>query len=264
MNSVSLRKFVVNDTENAISFTLYIESQKQLDGQHPLVLFSHGNGGTPLIYRTITTFLAKNGYVVAMPEHYGNNRLNNDLAESVLNLQFRPLHIALTIDYVLNSPIFSAHINADKIAVVGHSFGGYTALAVAGGIPWSREGQRLDVKHDTRVKALVLLVPAAPYFLAPDALKQVRIPILLYSAQKDGVLPNEWSSDVVLHGVPDLSMITHREVENAGHFSFISPFPEGFRSPEFLPSTDPDGFDRKAYHHVLPLEILRFLHAVLF
>ncbi len=59
----------------------------------PLVLLSHGNGGSHFIYHTITTYIVKNGYIVAMVEHYGNNRNDNHLENSAENFVNRPRHI---------------------------------------------------------------------------------------------------------------------------------------------------------------------------
>jgi predicted dienelactone hydrolase len=118
-----------------------------------------------LLYRTISTFLAKNGYIFAMLEHYGNNRNNNELEKSIKNLQYRPRHLSLTIDYLLRENIFGQSIATDKIGVIGHSFGGYTALALAGGKPRLQSGQQIKVHNDPRIKALILMAPAAAYYL---------------------------------------------------------------------------------------------------
>ena len=40
-------------------------------GNFPLVIISHGSGGSPLLYRAIAAHLSKNGYIVALPEHPG-------------------------------------------------------------------------------------------------------------------------------------------------------------------------------------------------
>jgi predicted dienelactone hydrolase len=223
----------------------------------PLVIVSHGNGGSHLLYRTISMYLVQHGYIVAMPEHYGNNRNNNTLENTTENLLLRPRHISLTIDYLLQHDFFSQQVEQEKIAVIGHSMGGYTALALAGGIPRTREGEVIPVSADERVKALVLLAPGAGWFY--KGLDQVTIPILLYSAEHDPVTPR-WNADVVLNGVPDKSDVTFREVKNGGHFSFLSPFPNQLKKPGFLPSTDPEGFDREKFHQELPPEILAFLN----
>jgi predicted dienelactone hydrolase len=52
---------------------------KMANGRFPLVIISHGGGGSHLLYRVVAQHLAQNGYVVAMPEHYGNNRNDNSL-----------------------------------------------------------------------------------------------------------------------------------------------------------------------------------------
>ena len=228
-----------------------------VQGQFPLVIISHGNGGSHLIYRSISTFLAKHGYIVAMPKHFGNNRNNNSLENTVSNLQYRPRHISLVIDELLAAPWCKERIAPGKIAMIGHSMGGYTALALAGGIPRSLEGQVIEVIPDARVKAIVLMAPGAGWF--SNSLQHVSIPILLLMAEHDPVTPG-WNAGVVLNSVSDKSLVSLRTIENAGHFSFISPFPASVKNPNFPPSTDPVGFDREAFHRQLPTDILTFLN----
>lgn len=227
-------------------------------GQFPLVVISHGNGGTPIIYRTIGTHLAKNGYVVAMPEHPGNNRTDNKLEGTHENLVNRPRHIRLTIDAISLDDRFSACVQTDNVAIVGHSMGGYTALAVAGGIPWTKDHKRVEVVPDLRVRALVLLAPATAWYLPEDSLKNVTVPILMLIAEHDPYTPR-WHADLVLADVADKDQVTCRVIENAGHFSFLSPFPPRIRNANFLPSMDPEGFDREKFHELLPGEVLDFL-----
>ncbi|MCU7548209.1 dienelactone hydrolase family protein [Chitinophagaceae bacterium LB-8] len=230
-----------------------------IDGQFPLAIISHGNGGSHLLYRTISIYLAKNGYIVAMPEHYGNNRNNNELAQSTENLVLRPKHVSLTIDALLSEKDLGKCISPNNIGVAGHSFGGYTALALAGGIPWTQTGQKVEAPHDPRVKALVLMAPAAGWFIPKDSLAEVTVPILLFAAERDPYTP-KWNADVIINGVSDKSQVTFRLIEGAGHFSFLSPFPPAMKHPGFLPSTDPEGFDREQFHIKLPQEILKFLN----
>ena len=223
-------------------------------GQFPLVAISHGSGGSPWSHRTLAAHLARNGFVVAMPEHPGNNRNNNDLLDTVDNLTNRPRHIRTVIDWAYSSDAFGSHLMHDAVTVIGHSMGGYTALAIAGGIPSSfprespdRQPRRIDVDPDPRVKALVLMTPATPWFMAAGSLSGVRLPILLWTGEKDDITP-EFHADLVKAGVPDKALIEHRVAANAGHFSFLSPFPAPMKNPGFLPSQDPEGFDRERFH----------------
>lgn len=103
-----------------------------------------------------------------------------------------------------------------------------------------RQPRAVPVTPDSRVKALVLLAPATPWFRTPSALRDVRVPILMLTAGKDEHTP-EWHAEIVKRGVASVTPITHRVVANAGHYSFLSPFPAAMSSPAFPPSQDPLG-----------------------
>jgi predicted dienelactone hydrolase len=231
-------------------------------GPFPLVVFSHGGGSTYLVYRTLAWHLAKSGYVVAMPEHPGNNRNDNTLNDTIENLELRPRHVRLAIDAVASDAQFQGQMDSTRVAVVGHSLGGYTALAVAGGQPWAGMGQKIEVTPDARVKALVLMAPATGWFGPTDSLKGVAVPILLFSAEHDRVTPR-WQAQLVLDLVPDRAAVTFRLVENANHYSFLSPFPPSMKKPNFPPSVDPEGFDREAFHARLNEDVRAFLDRAL-
>jgi len=266
LNDVSFPVFVQYPTSETSSPTFFgpylmdvCTDAKIINKVFPLVIISHGDGGSYLLYRSISTYLAKNGYIVALLEHYGNNRNNNELSQSIKNLQYRPRHVSLTIDYMLSDNFFKDTIKKDRISIIGHSFGGYTALALAGGIPWTRDGQKVLTQTDDRIHSLVLMAPAAAYFIPENSLQNVKIPILLLIGERDLITPRYLTEVLIKNGVQDRSMIEVVMIENAGHFSFLSPFPSEMRSPTFLPSMDPDGFDREAFHKVLPKIILEFL-----
>ncbi len=225
-------------------------------GRFPVVALSHGNGGTPLAYRTIGTHLARQGYLVAMLEHPGNNRNDNGLSGTLENLVNRPRHLQLAIDAVL--AYWHASAQLDAVAAIGHSIGAYTALALAGGHAHSEAGEPVPVQPDPRLRALVLLAPAAAWFLAPEALRRVNLPILLLEGEHDSVTP-KWHGTLVQDGVAHRARVTRRSVPGAGHFSFLSPFPPSMVRPDFPPCTDPPGFDRQAFHQELPLEVCAFL-----
>ncbi len=68
-------------------------------GEFPLIIISHGGGGSHLVYRTLAYHLASNGFIVGMPEHPFNNKNDNSLAGTVDNLINRPKHIKIAIDW---------------------------------------------------------------------------------------------------------------------------------------------------------------------
>jgi predicted dienelactone hydrolase len=65
-------------------------------GSFPLVVVSHGTGGSHLLYRALAAHLARNGFVVALPEHPQNNRNDNDLGGTAANLAQRPRPVEVT------------------------------------------------------------------------------------------------------------------------------------------------------------------------
>ena len=232
----------------------------------PLVAISHGNGGTPWGYRWLTPHLARAGFAVVLVEHIGNSRTDNSLAESPQNLANRPRHVTLALSAALEA--LAPHA-IDRAAVVGHSFGGYTALAVAGGKPMAMPNQTPDgvarpveVEHDPRVRACVLLAPALPWFLAAGALADVRVSLLVRTAARDEIAP-PFFADKILSALPAPARMDYACVPNAGHFAFWGPVPLLLASPSFLPGQDPPGFDRAAYQAVLRDEIVTFLRTQL-
>lgn len=227
-------------------------------GQHPLVVISHGSGGTNMGFLGIAQNLADNGYIVAMPEHFGNNRTSNELEGSTANLQYRPRHISLTIDEIIATLKLDGSIDEARIAVIGHSMGGYTALAVAGATPWSQMRDQVVVPHDSRVKAIGLLAPATDFFIPAGSMENVAVPIFLRTGDQDYVTP-PINGERVLQQVKDADKVDFKLVENAGHWSFMSPMPQAMKSPQFLPSTDPEGFDRAHYHQTFNRELRAFL-----
>ena len=227
-------------------------------GEFPVVVISHGSGGTHILYRTIAMHLAQQGYVVAVPEHPGNNRLDNSLYGTVDNLMNRPRHIRLVLDAIAEDAALGSVTHVDQAAVIGHSMGGYTALAVAGGKPWSKQGQPVEVENDPRVQAIVLLAPATAWYQPQESLLDVALPILMITGEFDDITP-QWHADLVLEHMPVRSQVDLRIVEKAVHYYFLSPFPPKLVAGGFAPTQDPEGFDRIAFHAELPEEIRLFL-----
>lgn len=104
-------------------------------GCWPLVAVSHGSGGSHLVYRNLAAHLARHGFVVVMAEHPGDNRNDRSLAGTVVNLEGRPRHLRQLADWAFANRTLGPALWSGGIAIVGHSMGGYTALAAAGGQP---------------------------------------------------------------------------------------------------------------------------------
>lgn len=257
-------------TENFGPYSLDVAKDATIVGDNlPLVIFSHGNGGSSWGYRDLAKLIVGAGYVVALVEHTGNCRSDNSKEKTLANLENRPRHISRVIDASFADPIIGRHLAAGRIAVIGHSMGGYTALAIAGGKPWAAPHETPDqkpcpvkIEPDNRIRSIVLLTPATPWFNVPDGLTNARVPVLMFSGEKDTVTPAT-HAETVINGLPDRSKLKHVVIPNAGHFSVMSKVPASMASPDFLPSTDPEGFDRDAYRPTMFAEIRKFLAATL-
>jgi predicted dienelactone hydrolase len=227
-------------------------------GSFPLVLISHGSGGSPLLYRSLSLLLARSGFIVALPKHPGNSLGDNELAESGQIFRDRPRQLLTLLDALLADAAMAAAIAPEPVTAIGHSMGGYTVLCVAGGQPWSRFRQPIPVAHDSRIGALVLLAPACAPFLAPRSLAAVSAPILAFTAEHDELTPDA-EVRAALAGVADPTRVTLHTVANAGHFSFLSPFPRHLHNPQFAPAQDPSGFDRERFHQWFPGLVLDWI-----
>ncbi len=187
-----------------------------------LVVISHGSGGSPLTHRNLALCLARDGFVVALLEHPGNNRVDNRLAQDTANLEMRPRHVLEVVDWFWASERFGPFA---AVGLVGHSMGGYTVLMAA---------------RDARVGGLVLLAPAVAWLTQTGALDHVRVPVLMFTGELD-TITTDWHANVIRMGLASDVEFEEEVVAKAGHYSFLSPFPEGMEQ-------DPAGFDREGFH----------------
>jgi predicted dienelactone hydrolase len=231
-----------------------------------LVIISHGSGGSPQTHRELARHLASRGFVVGVPEHPFNNRSDNRLADSLEVLVERPRHIRIAVDWFFEQSPFASQFEDRSFSMVGHSLGAYTALALAGGVPTSlphqapdRQARIIEVEADSRLKSLVLLAPATVWFRFRGALERVHAPILMIASYHDHQAPYFYMCQIVLDGVPDVTKVDYRLVEDASHYSFLSPWPEALKSPAIPPSMDPPGFDRRQFLDRTYVDIETFL-----
>ena len=98
------------------------------------ILLSHGSGGSQLAHYNLAIQLAKNGYLVAAPQHPGDNWDDRSLVLSDDYFSERPRQLSRLLDALLIDSYWSAHIVGLKIGALGHSAGGFSVLALAGGM----------------------------------------------------------------------------------------------------------------------------------
>jgi predicted dienelactone hydrolase len=166
------------------------------DATFPLVVYSHGSGGLRYIHSSYTEALASHGYVVAAPDHTGNtavDRLAGNEAPGDLTAYVRPTDVRRVVD-AFTDPAhptagpWAAQVDGEDIAVTGHSFGGFTAIAGVTGFT----NERGTVEPDERIDAIIPIAPASGATLLPDdVISQVDVPMLILVGTDDVTTPVE-------------------------------------------------------------------------
>lgn len=166
------------------------------DGPFPLVVYSHGSGGLRYIDSNYTEAIASHGYVVVAPDHTGNtavDRLADTETEFEVTAFNRPNDVKAVIDAMLDpsrpeTTGFVASVDPERIAVTGHSFGGFTTLAMASGYTNSIG----TFAADPRVDAIIPLAPATgdgTNLLSDADLAAITVPVLVMVGTNDQTTP---------------------------------------------------------------------------
>lgn len=252
------------------------------DGKHPVVLLSHGSGGGMFGHIDLAEALARNGYIVAMPEHTGDSYRDQSGWATDRVLLGRAWQASAVISAVLDDPRLAPRVDAERIGAAGFSAGGYTALLLLGARPdltgFSFERfcdeypgtpeicdrtppeRRITIEDppttiDARVRAAFAMAPLSLLF-DRESFEDVREPVFLYAASEDPILIPDENARRIRPLLPNL--VEYREVDGAGHYVFLAPCPPELA--EDLPAicTDPPGIDRAAVHRRILDDAIEF------
>ena len=219
-------------------------------GKHPLLVLSHGYRGNWSNQIWLASALAHRGYIVAAINHPGTTTHDRS-PQAAAQLWQRPVDVSRAIDSVTTQPEKFGLVANDRIAVVGHSLGGMTALEIAGArfdpdrfahdckaLPQlasctvygkinpastseSKAALAADLR-DKRVTAVVTLDLGLSRGLTDESLVALPVPTLVIAA---GVpshdLPAELESANLAKRLPAASS-RYVEISDASHFSFLS------------------------------------------
>lgn len=266
-------------------FTAHVAIQAPLPEKvKGLIILSHGTGGSEFGHSSLAEALAKRGYLVAALRHPGDNWQDRSLWSKAPDRYFieRPAQVSRVIDALLADPDWKDRIAADaqgpRIGAVGHSAGGYTVTALAGGQADLRRisehcrdhaaddpifcgmvrpsGQAAEPPSipptvDKRVRAVVALAPFGVAFTA-SSLANVRIPLAVYAAEGDRWLVPRFHAEWIARTVPNAES---HQIANAWHFAFMDPPSGPILTPDGDAAADPPGFDRRVFLTRLQAEL---------
>ena len=256
-----------------------------------LIVLSHGTGGSELGHSRLAAALAEDGYLVAALRHPRDNWQDQSLLNDSAATYFteRPRQVSRDIDALLRDPQWKDRIARDtrgpRVGAVGHSAGGYTVLALAGGEPdvlriaahcdahraddpifcsTGRTGQpaaQTDMASppsapwiDPRVRAVVALAPVGVVFTA-SSLARIRLPVAVYGAEQDRWLVPRFHAEWIARNLPGVEL--HR-VPNAWHFAFMDTPSMAIPSADGDVRADPPGFERTVFLQQLSRELPAF------
>lgn len=101
-------------------------------GRFPVILLSHGMAGHNLANYDLALALARRGFVVIAPSHYGDNSDNASAIFSAALYYHRPRQLATSLHKVADIPDLRAMMDLGRVGVLGSGSGAITALQLAG------------------------------------------------------------------------------------------------------------------------------------
>ncbi|MDR3427180.1 dienelactone hydrolase [Silvimonas sp.] len=258
-------------------FTMNVAKDAPVQGDHlPLVVMSHGTGGSALGHQDTAIALADAGFVVAAINHPGDNY--QDLSQQMHVAPFisRPRDISRLISWMTHGWSGANHVNEQAVGFFGFSRGGYTGLVSIGAVPDLTLGEAFCVHQpdlpfcteikgplpsmppaDTRIKVAVIADPLSVF--SKEGLAKISVPVQLWASEYggDGVTPE--SVAAIRKGLPHAPEFY--SVAGSGHFSFLSPCPAQMTASVPRLCTDRPGFDRVAFHQRFNTQVTAFFRA---
>ena len=227
--------------------------------RRPVILFSHGYGGTARMMGWFTTVLAQQGYIVIAVDHPGNNGLDKMTVAGGTMFWDRAGDLQAALDKVKDDPLIGPHLDTRRLGVAGFSAGGFTALVAA--------GARVDVEHFKTfcaehpddgvckpqlefpvtqeqafaalatpelapelahagddhsirgVRAAFAMAPAIVQALDPASLKAMSVPVAIIVGEADPVAPPHTNGSVAARNIPRAQI---KGLPAVGHYDFLA------------------------------------------
>ncbi|HEY0062211.1 MAG TPA: hypothetical protein VGC21_08820, partial [Telluria sp.] len=259
-------------------FTLQGVSKCDVAGDAlPLIVISHGKGGSLIGHHDTANALANAGFVVATLNHPGDS-FGDDAASDKLDVfSSRPRDVRRLISFMTTDWQHRKHLNASAIGVFGFSRGGYTALNLIGAVPdaaaaaqrfcdgwWTSVfsmcrqlkagGADIGALPDARIRAAVVVDPLNLF--GPASFRNVHVPVQLWASELGGDGVQLAHIEAVKAQLPQ--MPEFHVARGAGHFAYLAPCPAALAQSAKEICADTKGFDRVDWHKNMNASVLGF------
>ena len=215
-------------------------------GAFPVVVLSHGSGGNAPRLGWLASYLAAQGMIVAAPDHPGTTSGDSDPFRTPLIWE-RVADMKAALDLLQRAPPGGLHPDMGRVASLGFSLGGYTALAL-GGVRVTKDAFIAHCATNPAAADCAWMVAAGVEFTTIDAARYdddhsdprviatVAIDPALVGAVDKATLPMRGSRFLIVNlGLPEtlpdgldasalakaLTGATYQSVPGAAHFSFL-------------------------------------------
>lgn len=267
-----------------------IQDATPASGKRPFVVLSHGMHGNAMNQSWLADALVNEGYVVAAIHHPGTSTWLRD-PDQARQLWDRPTDVSRVIDHALSDPTLSAQIDPDRIYMAGHSLGGMTAVALAGGryddakidafcaatpgekvcvilgnwqiaeTPEDTASMQADLS-DPRIKAFGVFDLGATQTFSIDSLAAIDRPMLVFAAPLDIAGLDLDIESRALRDALVAADVTYLEPETLSHFDFLGICKPG--GVEILATEEPGdevicidgGAQRQADHEMIIKQVV--------
>jgi len=263
--AVQQQTLTLQDKQRQRSIPVDIYWSQKTDTTAPLVVISHGFGANRRFANYLARHLASHGISAASLEHPGSNSVaitnasnQGNLAKLLPATEFieRPKDISFLLNElaILNTQPgqLQGKLNTEKVTVIGHSLGGYTALALVGGEinleevrqfcktslsvveplgDWlqcaaaSLKEKKIQLR-DERVKSAIALNPVTGKLFGKQGLSRINKSVLILTATEDALTPS------ITHQIRPFTQLRGNKylltAIGATHLSIIDPtYPAG-------------------------------------
>jgi predicted dienelactone hydrolase len=257
-----------------------------VQNQWPVVLLSHGTGGTAQGLSWLGVHLAAKGFISIGISHHGNTAAEPYLPEGFLCWWERARDLTEILNLLGAHGPFADRLDLNAIFAAGFSLGGYTVLQLAGAVTslklfdeWlisigehgggprefpdlashipelrakSAQYRQSVERHsdsylDPRIKAVVALAPAPPVrSFKPESVSMIVVPTALIVGQNDLEAPHTLCALWLKENNPSFQV--ELLGRDVGHQVFLPEATETGKALEPDICCDPDGVDRGAIH----------------